>query len=51
MTNEEQERMDRLVQRIQEEQNSIKFTQLIRELNELLDRKKKRLDHPGKPNE
>ena len=45
MTPDEVERMKALCQRIAIEKDQDKFSQLIAELNELLERKDKRLDH------
>ena len=49
MTHDEVERMKVLCQQIEMEQDQRKFSQLIAELNELLARKTKRLDHPHSP--
>jgi hypothetical protein len=43
MNNEERQRMNWLCQRIQEEQDRDRFTELIAELNELLARQEERL--------
>lgn len=43
MTPDERERMAILCERIAKEQNRDKFTMLVRELNELLDAKDRRL--------
>ena len=43
MTTEEKERMEWLCKQIQVEQDSSKFTKLITELNQLLQRKEHRL--------
>lgn len=42
MTQEERERMNRLVLLIQDEKDHSKFTALVDELNELMDRKESR---------
>lgn len=42
MAPEEREKMNTLIQRIQEEQDSKTFTQLVEQLNELLERNQKR---------
>jgi hypothetical protein len=51
MTPEEVERMKVLCQQIESEKDHNRFSQLIAELNELLERKNKRLDHhfPAEP--
>ena len=51
MTPEEMERMKVLCQQIETEKDHNRFSQLIRELNELLERKNKRLDHTHFPTE
>jgi hypothetical protein len=51
MTPEEVERMKVLCQQIETEKNHSRFSQLITELNELLERKNRRLDHPHLPTE
>lgn len=43
MTSEEREKMNKLCRQIQEEKDPNKFTELIRELNELLEKKEIRL--------
>jgi len=45
MTSEEQERLATLVKQIQVEQDQHKLTQLVEELNDLLDGKTERLEH------
>ena len=49
MTPDEVERMKVLCQQIETEKDHHRFSQLITELNELLERKNKRLDHPHFP--
>ena len=49
MTPDEVERMNALCKRIETEKDHNKFSQLIIELNELLERKNNRLDHPSQP--
>ena len=44
MTSEEREKVNDLIRRIQEEQDPKKFTDLIEQLNELLDQKRVRLE-------
>ena len=51
MTPEEVERMKVLCQQIETEKDHKLFSQLIVELNELLERKNKRLDNPRSPTE
>ena len=46
MTSEERERMHALCQQIAVEQDRSKFDALIRELNDLLERKHKRIEPP-----
>ncbi len=48
MTPEERERMNWLCQRIQDERDQKKFTDLVRELNDLLERKGHRLEDTAK---
>ena len=48
MTLEERERMNWLCQQIEVEQDHDKFTQLVSELNELLDEKERRLTEKQK---
>lgn len=43
MTSEEREKMNRLCKLIQEEKDPERFTELIQELNELLEQKENRL--------
>lgn len=43
MTPEEQEKLNALIQRIQQEKEAKKFTELVEELNELLDQKRDRI--------
>ena len=51
MTPDEVERMKELCQQIATEKDHSKFSQLLLELNELLERKNTRLDHtPSQPN-
>jgi hypothetical protein len=49
MTPDEREQMAILCQRIAVEQDRDKFTELVDQLNELLERKVQRLSHPSKP--
>ena len=49
MTTDERERMTLLCKRIEDEKNPQKFTDLVVELNNLLDGKSVRLDSPQKP--
>ena len=49
MAPEEREKMNALIQRIQEEQDPRKFTDLVEELNELIDQKRVRVDLAQKP--
>jgi hypothetical protein len=51
MTPEEVECMKVLCQQIETEKDHKRFSQLIAELNELLERKNKRLDNPHSPTE
>ena len=51
MTPDESERMKALCQQIEIEQHQNRFSQLIIELDELLERKNERLDHPHLPTE
>jgi hypothetical protein len=51
MTHDEVERMKVLCQQIEVEKDHHRFSQLTTELNELLDRKNRRLDHPHLPTE
>jgi hypothetical protein len=51
MTHDEVERMKVLCQQIEVEKDQHTFLQLIAELNELLERKNKRRDHPHVPTE
>lgn len=44
MTSEEREKMNRICRLVQDESDPEKFTELIRELYELLDRKELRLE-------
>ena len=44
MTPEEKSELDALCQRIQEEHDHDKFTELVTQLNDLLERKEKRLE-------
>jgi len=44
MTPEEKSELDVLCQRIQEEHDRDKFTELVTQLNDLLERKEKRLE-------
>lgn len=48
MTPEERQRMNALVARIQDEKNHYRFMILLRDLNDLLQRKERRID-PTKP--
>lgn len=48
MTSEERAEMERLVQLIQDENDPAMFTNLITQLNALLDEKGRRLDRDGK---
>jgi|HubBroStandDraft_1064217.scaffolds.fasta_scaffold156222_2 hypothetical protein len=48
MTPDERERMQILCERIAIEKDQKKFGDLVQELNDLLDRKSHRLDHPGR---
>jgi hypothetical protein len=52
MTSEEQEHMAKLVKQIEVEQDQHKFIQLVEELTDLLDGKKRRLENktPSAPN-
>jgi hypothetical protein len=50
MTPDEVERMNALCKQIATEKDHNRFSQLLLELNELLERKNKRLDHPSQPN-
>ena len=43
MTSEEREKVNQLIQRIQTEQDAKKFTELVEQLNELLDQKRQRM--------
>ncbi len=43
MTSEEREKVNLLIQRIQTEQDPKKFTELVDQLNELLDQKRQRI--------
>ena len=45
MTPEERAEVERLVRLIQEEKDHVKFLELITQLNDLLDRKERRLDN------
>jgi hypothetical protein len=45
MTPEEREQMDRLCQRIQTEKDPHVFTDLVEQLNDLLQRKEKRIEN------
>jgi hypothetical protein len=47
MTPDEQERMHNLCARIATEQDQEEFVRLVKELNDLLDRKSLRLDRPA----
>jgi hypothetical protein len=49
LTPKEQERMNWLCQRIQEENDHSKFIALVRELNELLERKERQIEEPLEP--
>jgi hypothetical protein len=49
MTPDEVERMKKLCQQIEVEKDHHNFSELIAELNELLEQKNKRLDHPPTP--
>ncbi len=49
MTPDEQERMQVLCEQIAKEENREKFTNLVHELNELLENKVQRLDRPASP--
>ena len=49
MTHDEVERMKVLCQKIELEEDQHKFSQLIAELIELLERQTKRLEHPHSP--
>jgi len=51
MTPDEVERMKVLCQLIETEKDHSRFSQLVTELNELLERKKKRFDHSPSPTE
>jgi len=51
MTPDEVERMKALCQQIETEKDHDRFTQLIAELNELLERKQHRLDRSSPPTE
>ena len=46
MTSEEREKMNDLVQKIQEEQDPNTFIELVEQLNNLLDKKKSRAQNP-----
>ncbi len=48
MTPDERERMQVLCEQIAKEENRERFTNLVHELNELLENKVQRLDHPAK---
>jgi len=48
MAPEERERMNALIQRIQEEQDPKTFAQLVEQLNELLERDQKRTQTPSR---
>jgi hypothetical protein len=50
MTPEERDEMSRLVNLIQEEKNHYKFMELVRKLNDLLERKERRID-PTRPSQ
>jgi len=47
MTPDERERMHILCERIAKEQDHKKFIRLVQELNDLLDHKGRRLEHPA----
>jgi len=47
MTPEEREQMNRLCTQIQDEKDHERFMQLIKELNDLIDRKEHRFEPPG----
>jgi hypothetical protein len=49
MTPDERERMQVLCEQIAKEENRERFTNLVHELNELLENKVQRLDHPASP--
>ena len=49
MTPDERERMAILCQKIAVEQNRVKFTELVDELNKLLEQKEARLKNPNIP--
>jgi len=48
MTPDERERMHVLCEQIAKEQNHEKFSKLVQELNDLLERKEHRLEEPAK---
>jgi hypothetical protein len=47
MTPDERERMQRLCEQIATEENRERFTNLVQELNDLLDHKVQRLERPA----
>jgi hypothetical protein len=49
MTPEERAEMNRLCERIQTEQDPHIFMDLVDQLNQLLARKERRLEHPAEP--
>jgi hypothetical protein len=49
MTPDERERMQVLCEQIAKEENRERFTNLVHELNELLENKVQRLDRPASP--
>lgn len=49
MTPEEKQRLDWLCKEIQIEKDQAKFNALVREMNEIISRKKFRLDDPDNP--